>query len=125
MGRKEDIQKYGLVDHLCWQSYFAENRFRFLVEWYPTSLTQTNRWGSLPLHYASNRTLQSFRIVLDHGIRYYPMMKGISILFQKDGRGETPIQVACKKFERNDVIDVWKRLSLGILLPHQSILCMR
>ena len=102
---REDIQEYELVSQLCAQNYFAENRFRFLVEWNPTSLTRTNRWG-YPLHYSATKTLQSFRIVLDYGIRYYPMMKGISILFQKHDFSGTPIQNACKRFRRKDVIDV-------------------
>jgi len=105
---REDIQEYEPVHVLCAQEYFAENRFRFLVEWNPASLTRTNRYGSLPLHNAANGTLRSFRIVFDYGISYYPMMEGISILFQKDDFGETPIQVACKRFERNDVMDVVK-----------------
>ena len=33
--RREDIQEYELVLWLCRQSYFAENRFQFLVEWNP------------------------------------------------------------------------------------------
>merc|ERR1712032_1311773 len=61
--RKEDVQEYGLVWLLCMKNYFAENRFQFLVEWNPTSLTQNHRWEYLPLHNAANKTLQSFRIV--------------------------------------------------------------
>merc|ERR1712183_977294 len=54
----------------------------------------------------ANKTLRLFRIVLDYGIRYYPLTKGISILFQKDSRRETPLQVACNKFKQNYVMDV-------------------
>merc|ERR1712183_249726 len=70
------------------------------------SLLQTNYNDQLPLHCAENETLQSFRIVLDYGIHYFPSKRGISLLFQKDGDGETPIQDACKEFERKDVISV-------------------
>merc|ERR1712032_1116631 len=72
----------------------------------PTSLLQTNYNDQLPLHCAAYRTLRLFWIVLDLGICYYPMMKGISILFQKNDGGDTPIQNACREFERNDVISV-------------------
>merc|ERR1711971_894691 len=77
------------------------------VELDPKSLLQTNDSGWFPLHYAaSNSSFQGFRSVFDSGIRYFPSKRGISLLFQKDYRGETPIQDSCKKFERNDVIDV-------------------
>merc|ERR1712032_1503455 len=106
--KKDDIREYELVWWLCiaWD-YFAEYRFRFLVELNPTSLLHVEYYSSqLPLHYAAKITLRSFRIVLNYGIRYYPMAKGISILFQKNLRADTPIQAACKKFERKDVIGV-------------------
>merc|ERR1712192_77941 len=95
----------GLVHVLFDQKYFAENRFRFLVEWNPASLTQTNYWGFLPLHMVTDKNLHSFRILFDYGIRYYPMMKGIRILFQKDSCGDTLIQDACEKFQQKDVLD--------------------
>merc|ERR1712032_661212 len=105
--RKEDIQEYELVLWLCRQSYFAENRFQFLVEWDPKLSLQTNDSGCFPLHYAaSNSSFQGFRSVFDFGIRYFPSKRGISLLFQKDDECETPIQVACNKYERKDVIGV-------------------
>ena len=105
--RKEDIQEYDLVWRLCEEDYFAENRFRFLVEWDPKSLLQTNNREWFPLHnVASNSSFQGFRSVFDSGIRYFPSKRGISLLFHKDYRDETPIQNSCKKFERNGVIDV-------------------
>ena len=44
--------------------------------------------------------------MLGYGIRYYLMMKCISTLFQKDDDGNTPIQHACTRHERNNVMDV-------------------
>jgi hypothetical protein len=35
--KKEDIQRYDLLSTLCKRDYFAEKRFRFLVQWDPTS----------------------------------------------------------------------------------------
>ena len=52
--KQEDIQAYDLFNKLCWQdNYFAEKRFRFLVEWDPNSLTHTSRYGCLPLSYCA------------------------------------------------------------------------
>ena len=50
--KKEDIQWYGLLNKLCFaqKRYFAKKRFRFLVEWDPNALTQTDECGDLPLH---------------------------------------------------------------------------
>jgi hypothetical protein len=40
--KKEDIQKYGLVAISCKYREISERRFRFLVEWDPTSLIRTD-----------------------------------------------------------------------------------
>jgi len=102
--KKDDILDYELVHGLCCQSYFAENRFRFLVEWNPTSLIQTDIFGCVPLNYAANHSsFQGFRSVFDFGIRYFPSKRGISLLFQKQDDGYTPFQLACELFERNEV----------------------
>jgi len=101
--KKDDIQDYKLMHVLCWQSYFAENRFRFFVEWDPKSLLQTAIHGIIPLCYAANRSFQGFRSVFDFGIRYFPSKRGISLLFQKYNDGDTPFRVACHRFKRNEV----------------------
>jgi len=110
--KKDDIQDYKLVRELFWQSYFAENRFRFLVEWDPKSLLQTTgifgSYGYLPLHYAANAygsSFQGFRSVFNFGIRYFPSKKGIILLFQKNDNGDTPFQLACRRFKRNEITE--------------------
>ena len=79
--KKEDIQMYSLFHTLCNQYYyFAEKRFRFLVEWNPNALIDPNTYGCLPLHnivYNNNLSIQGFQLVFENGIRYYPKKKGI------------------------------------------------
>ena len=95
--KKEDIQKYGLVVILCKYREISEIRFRFLVEWDPTSLIKTDgQTGCLPLHFAATYTIQNFRMVFEYGIRYYPKKKGISLLFQRSGFDPTPFLLACQ-----------------------------
>ncbi|OEU23279.1 hypothetical protein FRACYDRAFT_233452 [Fragilariopsis cylindrus CCMP1102] len=136
--KKEDIQKYGLVVVLCRCSVISEKRFRFLVEWDPTSLIKRDGRaghpdggaGHLPLHVAtiSTSTIQDFRMAFEYGIRYYPRKKGICSLFQnsyyyysdyrtpvcRSGFGPTPLQLACT-FKRytEDVMKVVE----DILIP--------
>jgi ankyrin repeat protein len=105
--KKEHIQRYGLLNKLCCHSYFAEHRFRFLVEGDPNALTQTDEDGRLPLHYvAQNTSIQGFNIVFEYGILYYPKKKGISILFKKDNDGDTPFQLACERFGYDEVMKI-------------------
>jgi hypothetical protein len=70
--------------------YFPEKRFRFLIEWDPIALTQTD----------------GFRRVFEYGIRYYPKKKGFSLLFKKGREDRTPFQAACKAFVYKDVMEV-------------------
>ena len=48
--KKEDIQRYSLVDHLCGgykrRGYFAEQRFQFLIDYDPFPLTQPGWYRS-------------------------------------------------------------------------------
>ena len=111
--KKEDIQRYEMLHKLCDQFfYFAEKRFRFLVEWDPSALLYPNvAMRSIPLHCAAyNYSLRGFQLVYEYGIRYYPKNKGINLLFKKkeddeddeddkdDEDNQTPFQAACKKF---------------------------
>jgi hypothetical protein len=99
--KKEDIQKHSMLRRLiCENKVFAEKRFRFLVEWDPTILLQTDKkFGFGLLHFAVDfPTLQVFKSVFEYGIIYYPNKKGISLLFQKNKMGMTPFQMACKKW---------------------------
>ena len=94
-----------------------EKRIRFLVEWDPTALLHFRLYdensplhlydGDLPLHRAAIFcSIQGFRLVFDYGIHYYPIKKGINILFQTNRNGDTPIQLACKKFGCDKVMNV-------------------
>merc|ERR1712238_645985 len=89
-------------------NYFSERRFRFLIEWDPTMLTQINTMGCLPLHYsaAKSKSSQSFRSVFETGIVYYPHKKGISLLFTKTNYNRTPFHIACITHGRKEAMDV-------------------
>jgi hypothetical protein len=89
---KEDIQMYSMLKRLINPSVFVAKRFRFLVEWDPTSLPQTMEDGFFSFDYASMDapTIEGFRMVFEYLIRYYPSKKGINLIFQKDNYGLTP-----------------------------------
>jgi hypothetical protein len=111
--KKEDIQRRCLLEELCHQRVFAKKRFRFLAEWDPVALTKSDDYGYSPLHYAAENgnSIQGFQSVLEYGIRYYPNKKGISLLFKGGNKTvtgpkfpkDTPFQLACKKFGREEV----------------------
>ena len=106
--KKEDIQDHQLLlSTISRNEYgdgFMEKRIRFLVEWDPTALLHLR---CLPLHKAAIYcSIQGFRLVFEYGIHYYPIKKGIIILFQINRNGDTPIQFACKKFGRDKVMNV-------------------
>jgi hypothetical protein len=110
--KKEDIRSYGLLNEFCLYYYFAEKRFRFLIEWDPNALIQPNRGhGDVPLdRFATNFFIGRFQIVFEYGILYYPTKKGINLLFRKGNilnyRGETPFQRACEHHGVDEVTKV-------------------
>ncbi|OEU06224.1 hypothetical protein FRACYDRAFT_255564 [Fragilariopsis cylindrus CCMP1102] len=105
--KKEDIQSYDLLHMLCLGKHFPENRYKMLVEWDPNALiTQTDRFGELPLDEAMHTSIQAFQIVFEYGIRYFPKKKGISLLFHKANDGETTFQRACTKLVCENVMFV-------------------
>ena len=108
--KKEDIQRHRLLIKLCnnYLMYFPEKRFRFLVECDPNALTQTDEhFGYLPLHrIAQNSSIQGFRTTFEYGILYYPIKKGISLIFKKNINNRTPFQIACNKYGDEEVMRV-------------------
>jgi len=108
--KKDDIQEYELVLKLCNHSYFAENQFRFLVEWDPMSLLQSNGndgWTPLFQVARNGSSIQGFQMVFDYVIRYFPYKKGISLLFTKNTFGGTFLRSACEWFYiRKQVLEV-------------------
>ena len=104
--KKEDVRERSLVPVMCCQSYFAEKRFRFLLDLDPDALTRPCAYGCLPLHYAAfhqsaTTTIECFRFVLAAGIRYFPQKRGILLLFTLTAgdywKGKTPFHLACEK----------------------------
>ena len=105
--KKEDILDHNLVHTLCRQLRFSERRFRFLIEWDPTVLTQTDEHGYSPVHWVVKGPIQIFRSVFENGLIYYPQKKGISLLFKKNNYNQTPLQCGCMEmYERNEFMDV-------------------
>ncbi|OEU18796.1 hypothetical protein FRACYDRAFT_237076 [Fragilariopsis cylindrus CCMP1102] len=101
----EDIQNFGLLIYLCRLPYFAEKRCCFLVEWDPSALTKTDRFGQLPIHFAAElSSIRGFELVFEYGIRYYPKKKGISLLFRKSNNDFIPFVEACMKFGEEQVM---------------------
>jgi hypothetical protein len=107
---KGDIQMNDLLNRLCQSNYhnFAEKRFRFLVEWDPIKLTQTDEDGWLPIHHTVkyHSTIQGFQFVFEYGIRYLPKKKGITLLFRKTNNDSTPFVKACMKFGEEQVMKI-------------------
>ena len=107
--KKDDIKRYYLPYLLCRMQYFAGRRFRFLIDWDPSSLVHTDDDGYLPLHWSihNNNNINAFQTVFDAGLRYYPRMRGILLLFQRNNFGQTAFQFACKKLEsRKTVMEI-------------------
>lgn len=119
---KEDVVKYSLITNICCEQLLPEERFRYLADWYPGSLLKPSKNGWIPLHFAVDnsterihgggpRDMHCFQIVLEVGIRYFP--REIGGVFQKNNSGDTPYQMACRKFGDqnakraiNDAIDL-------------------
>ncbi|OEU07300.1 hypothetical protein FRACYDRAFT_251103 [Fragilariopsis cylindrus CCMP1102] len=109
--KKEDIHRYCLLHHSCKGGYFAEKRFRFLVEWDPTALLHATGNGWLPIHCASedspnSSTIRGFKHVFEASIRYYPRKDGIGLLFRKNDMCITPFHLACGNFGHEKVMEV-------------------
>ena len=102
---QEDIQHYELVHKLCKQHYSLDQRFRFLTEWCPSSLLQTDENGYLPFHW-SIHTIRKFRVVLEAYFQYYPKWNGLHALFSIDNIGKTPFKFACDSLSRAKVMEV-------------------
>ena len=112
---KEDIQRQNLVQLLCYNDYFATNRFRFLVQWDPYTLLQPDHDGELPLHYAADdsstvKSIIPFQTVFEYGMLYFPLQVGISLLYTKNNDDDTiadatitPFKTACSIFTRDRV----------------------
>ena len=110
--KKEDILSEELLHYLCCEDYFAENRFRFLIEWDPSSLIAFDSDGWISIHYAAQySSIQGFHTVFEYGLRYYSNKKGINRLFQKaQHKGKTPFQLACTRFGWKTVVGVVKEI---------------
>ena len=65
-------------------TFLRKKRFRFLVEWDPTSFLQIDKDRGVTLNSAVfHPTLQGSKSLFQYGIIYCPIKKGISLLFHK------------------------------------------
>ena len=107
----DDIREFDLLLKLCTHRpprYFPHHGSRFLIEWCPNLLVRPAYTGFIPLYYAAIHSILDFRFMFEYMIRYFPYRKGISYLFRTEGIivTTTPFELACRKFERKQVIDV-------------------
>ena len=80
-----------MVHELCKNKAFANQRFRFMTEWCPSSLLQIeDEDGSLPLHWATT-AIESFRPVCDAVFHCYPKWRGMLLLHQRNTLQETTL----------------------------------
>jgi hypothetical protein len=68
--KRQDIQKDGLLEELCYQRHFAEKRSLFLVEWDPAALTESDEYGYTPIRHAATRTnsIRGFQSIFEYGM---------------------------------------------------------
>ena len=115
--KKKDIRNCNLIYSILYNGGpgFSERRFRFVVEWDPTSLLQERIYDYeirkntciIPLHHAAlNSYIHVFQFVFEYGIRYFPKKKGINLLFKINENEETPFRLACNKFGYEEVMRV-------------------
>ena len=101
--KKEDILDYNLFKNVYNPgNHFAE-RIRFLIEWNPPSLLQTNDGNDLPFHLATMDhftafTMHMFQLIFDYVIRFFSNNKGICLLLTKNYWNKTPFQLAVVLF---------------------------
>ena len=107
--RKEDIKQYDLLACVCsHRDSFPEELFRFLVEWDPDALAlPRRRTGNVPLHIAAKyQSVEGFRFVLKAGVTHFSLKQGLNFFFHKNRSGKTPLQYACKKHGRDEVMNL-------------------
>lgn len=104
--QRDDIRKFHLVPELCsHKEYFAEKRFRFLVEWCPESLLSFHR-DHMPLHYAAKAAgIRQFEVTFDALIRFFPRWKGLLALHRKYYFERTPYRELCYKFNATQKVN--------------------
>eukprot|EP00584_Thalassiosira_punctigera_P021622 CAMPEP_0172564950 /NCGR_PEP_ID=MMETSP1067-20121228/106313_1 /TAXON_ID=265564 ORGANISM="Thalassiosira punctigera, Strain Tpunct2005C2" /NCGR_SAMPLE_ID=MMETSP1067 /ASSEMBLY_ACC=CAM_ASM_000444 /LENGTH=256 /DNA_ID=CAMNT_0013355745 /DNA_START=62 /DNA_END=832 /DNA_ORIENTATION=+ len=110
--KKEDIFNYDLTNLLLYnaiyrESYRIDKRFRFLIDWDPSILSECGRSKPLLCHYVCRMcttidgstphgAAQRFQTILKSGLSHYPNELGF--LF----RGTT-FHLACNKFGQDEV----------------------
>ena len=58
------------------------------------------------MHAALRNSMEGFQLVFNSTIRYYPITKGIHLLYTESYLDETPFHIACHKYGREKVMHV-------------------
>jgi len=78
---RKDIRTYKMIDILCNQSVFPEQRFRYLVDWDPRSLLSHHGKGKtlsmrLISHFFDKENISGFRMLFELSVKYYSVQLG-------------------------------------------------
>ena len=101
--RKEDISKYKLLEFALVQGPIwndPNNMFRYLCDWNPQAAHNIVRAST-------EYGIGQFELALDVAMTHFPTELGF--LYHKNSNGEnhdTPFQLACKKYGRNETINI-------------------
>jgi len=105
----EDFARFNLLGAASYKD--AQKRLEYLINLYPASLSTPLPHGDYPIHISNHRIgngcnycHQVFANFLKHGMKYYPEKFGF--LFERNARGEMPIQQAIAKFGKKQTLDI-------------------
>ena len=101
---KEDIERFELLHTVVSFRRLDAHRARFILNGDPAQLVQVNDQDFTPLGCAAFESVAAFQWTFQNGLRYYPRMAGIHLLFQKNVylSGDTPFQTACRIFGKEE-----------------------
>ena len=117
---KKDIMDFGLLSYMCSGVYwFSEQKAKFIIDWDQNSL-MTGRLsdGKTPLHLvACHQSTKGFRFLLDQTMHHFGKETGIRMLCKTDNLNKTPLRIACKQFDCQDVMKIVKDTLVGYPNP--------
>lgn len=81
--RRSDICRYKMIDILCHQSFFPEQRFRYLVDWCPSALLSNYGRGKIKTisvrlitRFFDKDDISGIRMLFELSMKYYPAELG-------------------------------------------------
>ena len=113
---KTDIREFNMIDILCKQTVFPEQRFKYLVDWDPSTLLANNGQGGRVLslrlvsRFFDKNDISGFRMFYELAMNYYPLE--IGFIFHKmmnnnnnNNNNNTSIKKSISKSSNNN--DKW------------------